>query len=74
MRFIDRWREARDKAWWEKWNREHRWHELADYNSRVGKGIVHEPEYVARMQREQDQFDLEHYGPEPRKAWLETRP
>lgn len=41
------------------WHRVNRWHELADYNSRVSKGIVHEPWYEARMRREQDAFDAE---------------
>ena len=53
MNTIDRWRERRDAAWWERWEREHRWDELADYNSRVAKGIVHTPEYVERMRAEQ---------------------
>ncbi len=32
-------------------------HELADYNARVSKGVVHSPEYVARMALLQREFD-----------------
>lgn len=32
--------------------------ELADYNARVYKGIVHTPEYHARMAELQAEFDL----------------
>lgn len=53
MNPIDRWRARRDDEWWERWHREHRWDELAAYNSRVAKGIVHTPEYVERMRVEQ---------------------
>jgi hypothetical protein len=35
----------------------HRWDELADYKGRVRQGIVHTPEYVARMEREQALYD-----------------
>jgi hypothetical protein len=42
-----------------RWRYEHRWDELAGYNSRVSKGIVHTPEYVARMAAEQARFDAE---------------
>jgi hypothetical protein len=31
--------------------------ELADYNTRVSKGIVHTPEYDARMAELQAEFD-----------------
>ena len=57
MKWLDEWRQRRDDAWWEKWREEHRWDELADYNSRVSKGIVHTPEYVAYMAEKQIQFD-----------------
>lgn len=60
MNLIGRWREKRNREWWDRWHREHRWDELADYNSRVSKGIVHDPEYSLRMAREQREFDLEH--------------
>lgn len=56
---IDRWRETREDAWWAEWSRIHRWDELADYNSRVAKGIVHTPEYVERMRQEQVAFNRE---------------
>jgi hypothetical protein len=39
--------------------RPYRWQELADYNGRVGHGVVHTPEYKARMRLEQAAFDEE---------------
>jgi hypothetical protein len=38
----------------------YRWKELADYNARVAKGIVHTSEYVERMRVEQESFDVAH--------------
>jgi len=60
VRFLDEWRAKRNQEWLEKWDREHRWSELADYNNRVSKGIVHTPEYAARMAEQQRQFNIEH--------------
>jgi hypothetical protein len=34
--------------------------ELADYNARVAKGILHAPEYQARMAALQERFDQWH--------------
>jgi hypothetical protein len=36
-----------------------RWRELAEYNRRVSRGIVHTPTYMARMAEEQRLFDEE---------------
>lgn len=44
----------------------YRWRELADYNSRVAKGIAHTPGYVEQMRREQEAFNVEQYGPDYR--------
>lgn len=38
----------------------YRWHELAEYNSERARGLVHTPEWVARMVIEQAMFDAEH--------------
>ncbi len=51
-----KWRRESDREWWARWDQEHRWDELAGYNDRVSKGIVHTPEYVERMRREQEAF------------------
>jgi hypothetical protein len=53
------WQET-DEEWWSRWDREHRWSELAGYNARLRKGIVHDPAYVQRMAEEQRRFDEEH--------------
>jgi hypothetical protein len=42
---------------------QYRFQELAEYNTRVSKGIVHTPEYVERMRLEQEAFD----------KWTKTR-
>lgn len=60
MEIIDRWHRRREEAWWERHRRETRWNALADYNTRVSKGIVHTPEFVALMVEEQAAFDREH--------------
>jgi hypothetical protein len=40
--------------------REHdRWSALARYNAEVARGIVHTPEWRARMEEDQRQFDAE---------------
>jgi hypothetical protein len=62
MKWLDEFRARRDAAWWSRWQREHRWDELAAYNTRRGQGIVHTPEYEARMRQEQHEFDVAHYG------------
>lgn len=62
MRIIDRWRERRDRAWSERWDREHRWHYLGTYNSELSRGIVHTPEYDALMADQQAAFDAEQRG------------
>lgn len=48
-----------DHEWWVRWSREHRWDQLADYNARVAKGIVHTPQYAERMRREQEAWRRE---------------
>lgn len=53
------WRRETQEQWSERWEREHRWDALADYNARVSKGIVHTPEYVAMMRDVQRRFDDE---------------
>jgi len=57
MNPIRRWRERADARWFEQWQREHRWDELAAYNTRISQGIVHTDEYIARMREEQAEFD-----------------
>ena len=69
MKFWDRIRSEIDRREREKWDREHRWHELATYNMRVSQGIVHTPEYVALMEQEQRRFNIEQYGYE--EPWKE---
>jgi hypothetical protein len=32
---LDGWRERRDAAWWGRWERERRWHDLAQYNAEI---------------------------------------
>ena len=59
LNLYERWRERKDREWLERWTEQHRWTELADYNSRVSKGIVHTPEFVARMEIEQAAFNAE---------------
>ena len=34
-----------------------RWEALATYNAERGRGLMHRPEYVALMEREQAEFD-----------------
>jgi hypothetical protein len=46
-RFLDKWNHV------DEW----RWSRLAAYNSEVSRGIVHTPEYDAKMAEEQRQFD-----------------
>lgn len=41
---------------------EQRWSWLADYNSRIERGIVHSPEFEARMRDEQEAFNREVLG------------
>jgi hypothetical protein len=38
---------------------EYRWNDLARYNSEVARGIVHTPEWKAKMADQQRQFDEE---------------
>lgn len=59
VNWLTRWRERREQRFWEQHDRDHRWDELAAYNDRVSKGIVHTPEYTERMRREQARFDAE---------------
>ena len=33
--------------------------ELAEYNSRVSRGVLHTPEYVEKMRRLQEQYNEE---------------
>lgn len=66
MNLIDRyydWRDRRLEQRFEQWDRDHRWDALADYNSRVSKGIVHTPEMVELMRLEQERFNVEHGHP-----------
>jgi hypothetical protein len=55
LRLFDR--EARDREWRERWQRGHRWDELARYNTERGRGLVHTPEYDRRMADEQRLFN-----------------
>jgi hypothetical protein len=59
--------------WWSRKHRPnpfYRWQELADYNSRVSKGIVHTQEYKARMAQEQSLFDDWHKREAEEKGWI----
>ena len=44
----------------------HRWYALAQYNSEIGRGIVHTREYDMRMALEQRAFSREQGCPDPR--------
>ena len=44
---------------------------LSDYNNRVSKGIVHTPEYVARMKKLQAEFDIERTDAKRRTSLME---
>ena len=57
--WIDEVRDRRDAQWWAKWEREHRWDALAQYNAECSRGIVHTPEWDARMAEEQERFNVE---------------
>jgi hypothetical protein len=59
MRWLDDWRERRNREWWERWDREHRWDRLATYNAERYRGIVHTPEWDAAMAEEQRAFNRE---------------
>ena len=41
---------------WDKWKQEHRWDALATYNGEVARGLVHTPEWKAKMAEEQKLF------------------
>lgn len=49
---------------WDKWHREHRWNDLATYNGEVARGLVHTPEWKAKMAKEQELFNAEMKGGE----------
>ncbi len=53
---------------------EHQVRELADYNGRRMKGIVHDESYMARMRKYQDRFNEEMLAnnPQPRREprWM----
>lgn len=42
-----------------KWEQEHWWDALAQYNLEVSRGIVHTPEYDAKMAAQQRRFNEE---------------
>lgn len=46
---------------WEKFKQEHRWDALATYNAEVARGLVHTPEWKAKMAEEQKLFDKEQH-------------
>ena len=48
----------------------YRWQELAEYNSRVSKGIVHTEEFKARMARDQALFNEEQKRIAEEKGWI----
>jgi hypothetical protein len=48
--------------------------ELADYNSRVWKGIQHTPEYMARMAELQAEFDAWSHQRMLDEGWAEREP
>lgn len=45
-----------------QYNSSWRWAALATYNAECSRGIIHTPEYQARMAREQALFDAEAWG------------
>ena len=56
---VEAWQERRDRQWWQRYHREHRWDALGRYNSERARGIVHTPEWEARMAEEQAAFERE---------------
>jgi hypothetical protein len=71
--FIDNWRERRNRNWWAKWDREHRWDRLGQYNAERSRGLIHADWYVAEMAEEQAAFDAEHHGHRPFPLTIEGR-
>ena len=55
----DRRSERKDREWWDRWHREHRWDALGLYNAERHRGLVHTPEWDAWMAEEQAAFDDE---------------
>ena len=63
MRLLDDWRSHRREARYARWDEEHRWDDLARYNSEVHRGLLHTSEWKVKMAEEQKRFDAESYGP-----------
>jgi hypothetical protein len=77
MTWLDRLMGRRNEEWFRKWEAEHRWDRLADYNAERGRGILHTPEWDALMRDEQLAFNQAHGFPDDLSAlpyWLDPSP
>lgn len=60
MNPLAKWADNRRRKELRKFDQEHRWDALGRYNAERHRGIVHRPDWEARMRAEQMAFDVEH--------------